>query len=216
VAITEDVDCWTNPDGSGCSIRFPGANRCLIACKVFADALAYLQLGRRYPELQIRYLPAHLHLNPQRLKGQLAEAVESARSSAETVCCLYGNCFPDIDRTLRTLSTFRPSCGHCYEALLGRRRYERVLDEQLGTFFLEKEMILNFDEHCWEPLELADPQMREWYFLHYRRVLYIRQPMDGSIEGAARTIASRLDLPLSVIDADYSDLNSHLIHALEP
>lgn len=186
----------------------------LVACKVFGDALQHIGVQRRFPGLDVRYLPAHLHLNPFLLQKRIAAEIEGVRQGTGSVCCLYGNCFPDIDNALRDLSAFRADCGHCYEALLGSRRYGRIIDEDPGTFFLEKEMILHFEDHCWRPLELDDPQMREWCFAHYSRAVYIRQPLDGAIEPAARAAAARLDFPLLTFDADYSELEERLFRVL--
>ena len=52
--------------------------------------------------------------------------------------------------------------------------------------------------------------MREWYFEHYRQVVYIRQPMDPDLMKAVQAIAALLNLDVKVRDADYTDLISYL------
>ena len=102
--------------------------------------------------------------------------------------------------------------GHsCYEMLLGTERFEKFMDETAGTYFLEKDLILNFREYCIEPLELDDEEMRECYFKHYRKLLYVRQSNDPDLVSQAGEIADLLELSLSVSDADYSHLEKALM-----
>jgi hypothetical protein len=189
-------------------------HRKLITCKVFQDALKFLDRHRHIPQVRTRCLPAHLHLRPNELRNKLMAEISAARVKREGICCLYAECFPGIDETLQKMSVQRVPCRNCYETLVGRRKFRRVLEEQLGTFFLEKELILNFDTYCWYPMELDDPMLRSAYFEHYRRVVYIRQPLDPDLKVIAGQIAHRLDLALTVVDADYSDLNADLNRTL--
>jgi hypothetical protein len=84
------------------------------------------------------------------------------------------------------------------------------MDETAGTYFLEKELILNFREYCIEPLELDDAEMRECYFKHYQKLIYIRQPTDPNLLSQAHDLADLLELSLAISDADYSHLEKAL------
>ncbi len=188
---------------------------CLIACRVFEDALHFLEIPRRFPDLEIRWLPAHLHLRPDELQRRISLEIAEARGREKRACCLFGLCFPGIDYALQALSVPRIACSHCFEIFLGTERYRRITETVPGSFFLEKRLLLNFDEYCWKPLELYDPMMRSWYFEHYRRVVYIRQPLDPDLTDQARRVADRLSLSLRVEDADYSELEAKLVSILE-
>ena len=188
---------------------------CIIACRVFEDALRFLEIPRRFPDLQIRYLPAHLHLRPDELRQRISLEIAEAHRRKERACCLFGQCFPGIDTALHALSVPRIACSHCFEIFLGTERYRQMTEAVPGSFFLEKRLLLNFDEYCWQPLELYDPMMRSWYFEHYRRVIYIRQPLDPDLMDQARHVASRLSLSLHVEDADYTELEAKLVSILE-
>jgi hypothetical protein len=72
-----------------------------------------------------------------------------------------------------------------------------------GTYFLERELILNFAEYCSEPLELHDEEMRKSFFEHYERIVYVRQPSDPDLVSRARELAELLHLTLEIRDADY-------------
>ena len=187
----------------------------LIACRVFEDALHFLGIPRRFPDVELRWLPAHLHLRPDELQQRIALEISEAHRRGDTAYCLYGVCFPGIDQALAALAVPRVLCSHCFEVLLGTERYRQLTEDVPGSFFLEKRLLLNFDEHCWQPLELYDPMMRSWYFEHYQRVVYIRQPMDPNLIKEAKHVAARLSLSLHVEDADYTELAEKLVSLLE-
>jgi len=104
--------------------------------------------------------------------------------------------------------------SHCYEMLLGSERFQKLVDETAGTYFLERELILNFEEYCIEPLELHDEEMRKCCFEHYQRLLYVRQPLDPDLVPNARELAEFLELSLDIVDADYWHLEKKLIDVM--
>lgn len=183
----------------------------IVACSVFKDALAHLTGRFSGLELKLHYLPANLHLNPMTLKKRLLDAIRNAKQAGHPVACLYGICFPGIDSCLEPEGVGRIRCAHCYEAFLGRQRYHRLIDGCPGSFFVEKELLLNFDDLCRGPLELDDPEIRELYFANYSQVVYIRQPRDPDVLGQARSVADLLGLRLTIVDAEYTEL----IHFLD-
>jgi hypothetical protein len=183
---------------------------CIIACNVFRSAIDHLGIQRRYPDLAIRYLPAHLHLQPMELRRRLLAEIAAAREHQQTVGCLYGHCFEDIEDVLEEADVPRVRAGHCFEILMGGERFHQTIQDQAGTFFMERELVENFESYCWEPLELHDPQMRRWYFEHYRRVAYIRQPQDPDLTAEAQRIAEALELGLQILESDYGELENEL------
>jgi hypothetical protein len=182
----------------------------IIACAVFKPALENLRLQEKYPDLRITYLPALLHLKPQELQNCLDKAITSAREAGERVICLYGQCFPEIDDFCQQRRVTKVPGQHCYEMLLGEERFQQLIDEVAGTFLVEKDFLLNFEEYCVEPLELRDEEMRRQCFGQYQRLVYIRQPSDPDLMPQAGEMAEFLGLSLNVVDADYSHLKKTL------
>lgn len=182
----------------------------IIACEVFRPALAHLKLEDRYPDLRVTYLPANLHLRPRELEKRLLKEIAISTERKERIICLYGECFPGIDKFCRRHGAIKVPGHYCYEMLLGTERFSRLLDEMAGTYFAERELITNFKECCMIPLELNDKEMREYCFKHYRRLLYVRQPSDANLVPKARELAEFLKLSLDISDADYSYLETQL------
>ncbi|MBE0481773.1 MAG: DUF1638 domain-containing protein [Dehalococcoidia bacterium] len=187
---------------------------CLIACRVFKPAIESLELEKRYPDITVTYLPSRLHLAPRALRNRLAKQIASARRTSERVVCLYGECFPEIDRFCKQRGVEKVPGHYCYEMLLGSERFNKLLDETVGTYFAEQDLILNFQEYCVKPLELDDEDMKKCYFGQYRRLLYVRQPSDPDLSPEAGHVARLLGLSLEVRDVDYSYLREDLARLL--
>lgn len=186
----------------------------IIACAVFKPALEYLQLGKRYLNLRLTYLPPNLHLSPQELKNRLLKEITSAQKRNEWVICLYGECFPGTDDFCKQHMAIKVPGHYCYEMLLGNERFRQLINEMAGTYFAEKDLILNFEEYCVRPLELHDEEMRRYCFGQYRRLLYVRQPSDPNLVPRAGEVAEFLGLHLDISDVDYSHLEKNLIELL--
>lgn len=186
----------------------------IIACMVFKPILEYLKLKNRYPDLRLTYIPSNLHLRPQRLKNRLLREITNAQKRNERIICLYGECFPGIDDFCRQYGVIKVPGDYCYEMLLGAERFRQLIDDIAGTYFLEKDLILNFGEYFIEPLELHDEEMRKYCFHQYRRLLYVRQPSDPDLVPKADELAEFLGLFLDVNDADYSYLEKKLIELI--
>ena len=191
------------------SHKIPSITR-IITCAVFKPAIDHLQLEHRYPNLRLTYLPSNLHLKPHYLKNRLGKEIASAHKRPEKIICLYGNCFPGIEAFCQQRGAIKVPGHYCYEMLLGSERFRQLIDEMAGTYFLEKDLIINFEEYCMKPLELYDDKMRKCCFEHYQRLLYIRQPSDPDLTPRASEIAEFLSLFLETRDADYSSLEKRL------
>ncbi len=187
----------------------------IIACGVFRPALEHLRLESRYPDIRLTYLLPVLHLRPIELSKSLKKEITAAKKNKERVICLYGECFPGISDYCLSCGTGKVPGACCWEMLLGRQRFQDLLEENPGTFFLEKELVLNFKDYCMEPLELYDREIREQYFQHYHRLLYVRQPADPDLAPKAGELAQFLGLALEVEDADYSYLEKEISELLK-
>jgi hypothetical protein len=188
----------------------------IIACQVFKPALEHLRLDHESSYLRLTYLPPNLHLRLQELGKYLRREITLAKRRNERAICLYGDCFPGISEYCERHGASRVSGPYCWEMFLGSERFDQILEEDAGTYFLERELICNFREYCIEPLELYDEEMREQCFRHYHRLLYVRQPADPDLVAQANEIAEFLGLSLEIEDVDYSHLERRLGKLLRP
>jgi hypothetical protein len=193
-----------------------GSTTRIIACGVFRPAIEHLEIENRHPYVSVSFLPPRLHLDPGRLEKELAAEVAAACERGERVLCLYGECFPEIDEFCSRRGVSRIRGLHCYEMLLGDEAYRRIVEEAAGTFFLEQDLVRNFDEYCVEPLELHDEEMRDAQFGHYRRLLYVRQPSDPELTAMLSRISDLLHLPCETRYVDYAHIETRLEELVDP
>ena len=187
----------------------------LIACGVFRSALEYLDLKERNSGLSVTFLPSILHLHPQKLRKMLSNEIGSAKERNERTVCLYGSCFPDFDDFCDHHGVDKVPGDHCFQMLLGSRKYEDIMNETVGTYFLERDLILNFERYCLEPLALWDDEIKRTLFQPYNRVIYIRQPLDQNLAPQVMNLARFLELPLEIRNADYLYLDRALVNLIE-
>jgi Protein of unknown function (DUF1638) len=152
---------------------------------------------RRGWDIEVRPLPPELHNRPERIRG----AVDA--TGADLVA--YGDC-----GTRGTLDG-RPRLpvADCYE-LFGGRPHERA------TYYLTDFLVRTFDRIVWRGLGLDDrPELRDDYFRHYERVVWLAQRRTPELTVRAEAAAARLGLPLEIRDTGEGPLEAALESLLQ-
>ena len=87
--------------------------------------------------------------------------------------------------------------AHCYAFFAGEAEFEAMMAEEPGTFFLTDFLARHFDRLVIEGLGLDRfPQLRDDYFGHYRRLVFLAQSDDAELTAKAEAAARRLGLAL--------------------
>jgi hypothetical protein len=90
----------------------------------------------------------------------------------------------------------RLSGEHCYDVLAGEE-VAHALEEQPGTYFLTDFLARTFEHTVVRELGLdRHPHLREDYFRHYTRVVWLAQRPTRATRAAAERAAGILGLPL--------------------
>ena len=100
---------------------------------------------------------------------------------------------------------------HCYEFFAGARRFERLCDEEPGTFYLTDFLARFFDRFVMGALMLdRHPELKESFFGNYRRLVYLSQTRDAGLLAAAKQAAETLGLEFHHIHCGYGALATSL------
>lgn len=200
----------TQRRGSGLNVRSvkPAKGRSkarprilVIACGALAREFLALKAANRWTHFDITCLPAILHNRPQEIPEAVRRKIRRARTRYESILCLYGDCGTGgrLDAMLAEEGIERIEGAHCYAFYAGLDRFEALMEEEIGTFFLTDYLTRHFDRLVWRGLGLdRHPELLPSYFGNYRRVVYLAQMPDAKLEAMAAAAARRLGLPLEI------------------
>ena len=177
--------------------RKGAARRVLVlACGALAREILALRDGP-FGHFDVTCLPAKLHNTPKLIPEAVREKIRRNRADYDEILCLYGDCGTggELDRVLAEEGVARIAGPHCYAFYAGEVAFDAMIEEELGTFFLTDFLSLHFDKLVFQGLGLdRHPELRDDYFGHYRKLVYLAQTENPEITARARAAASRLGL----------------------
>ncbi|MGH2888945.1 MAG: DUF1638 domain-containing protein [Solirubrobacteraceae bacterium] len=175
--------------------------RAVVACGALALDVRRIA-ARRGWDVDVVPVPALLHNRPERIRA----AVDEACAGRKVVAVAYGDC-----GTLGALDDLpRLQADSCYD-VLARDEVRRAVAEQPGTYFLTDFLARTFEHTVWRELGLDRwPELRDDYFGHYTRVVWLAQRPTPATRRCAERAAARLELPLQTINVGNEGLERGL------
>ena len=185
----------------------------LIACGALAQPAADIVARRGWP-VAVRPLPPLLHNQPQLIAGEVRTLALSLAATYDTVAVAYADCgtYGALDEVCTELGLRRLPGLHCYDLFAGESRLASFLDEQPGTYLLTDFLVRSFRRTVVRELGLdRHPELRDDYFRHYTRVIWLAQePGDPELRALADAAAATIGLPLTVVDTGHGRLEAAL------
>ena len=186
----------------------------VIACGALATDITEIVRRRGWP-VDIHPLPPLLHNQPKRIAPEVERTLAEIRPRYEHVAIAYADCgtYGALDAVCERHGLERLAGQDCYGAYAGVQQYEELLREEPGTYVLTDFLAASFHRSVVVELGLDRyPELRDDYFKHYTRVVWITQRPTPLLQKAALDAASTIGLPLQVIDVGIDGLE----RALEP
>lgn len=190
----------------------------LVACGALAQQAERVAARRGWP-LDVHALPPLLHNRPERIAGQVETMARDLLPRYASVAVGYADCgtYGALDEVCARLGLQRLPGLHCYDLYAGAGRMRRFFREQPGTYVLTDFLVRSFARTVVRELGLdRHPGLRDAYFGHYTRVVWLAQDPDEELQAAAREAAERLGLPLTVVDTGTRRLERGLATLVEP
>jgi hypothetical protein len=184
----------------------------VIACGALAADVRSIA-DRRGWELDVHPVPALLHNRPHEIAPAVAAELEQLRSAYDVIAVAYGDC--GTYGALDSLGVRRLRGDHCYD-VFAREEVARALAEEPGTYFLTDFLARTFEHTVIRELGLDRyPELRDTYFAHYTRVVWLAQRPTPATQAAAERAAGRLGLPLETIAVGNRGLEEQLEQLLD-
>ena len=190
----------------------------VLACGALAREVLALVRANGWQYVDVRCLPAKLHVTPDRIPAAVDEALGETIDRYDRVFVGYADCGTAgaLDRVLERHGAERLPGAHCYAAYAGLDEWDAMHDDEPGTYYLTDFLVQHFDSLVVKPLGLdRHPELRDDYFGNYRRVLYLSQAEDATMVARARACADRIGLPFEHRATGYGLLGGSLAAFVE-
>lgn len=175
-----------------------------MACGAIA-APAADSIARHGWPVDVHPLPPLLHNRPERIAKEVERAVGELRGRYDRVAVGYADCgtYGALDAVCERLGVERLPGLHCYDLFAGPPAVRALTDDEPGTYLLTDFLVRSFSRTVVQELGLDRyPDLRDDYFRHYTRVVWLVQTEDPAERAELRTLAKeaadRIGLPLVV------------------
>ncbi len=164
-----------------------------ISCGIFREELEYL-IRKKGLDWKIFFLDAALHVNFDRLKSKLTEALEEQYKAGNEIKVIYGHCHPDIQEILEHYGAKRIEAGNCLEAMVGREEVQR-LNAEATSFFLSAGWVNAWEDMFTTGKEDFGFDFKEM-FTNYRRIIVFDTGVIPIDEEKVRKFSAFTGLPV--------------------
>lgn len=114
-----------------------------VSCAIFKAELEYL-VREKALDVDILFLDAALHVNFDRLKARLIQALEESTESGSAIKVIYGNCHPEMLKITERYGARKIEAVNCIEAMVGREEIRKI-NKEAKSFFLTAGWINNWE-----------------------------------------------------------------------
>ncbi|CUH28650.1 hypothetical protein JSE7799_00819 [Jannaschia seosinensis] len=167
----------------------------VISCGALAHEILAIRRANGFDHIDLHCLPAILHNHPERIVPAVAAALDARAGGYDRAFVAYADC--GTGGGLAALCAEREiemiAGPHCYAFFEGVEAFSGR--DEIDAFYLTDFLARQFDAFVTRPLGLdRHPELRDAYFGHYRRLVYLAQTDDPDLTARAEAAAASLGL----------------------
>jgi len=188
----------------------------LIACGAIAAPCAQVVEAHGWP-VDVHPLPPLLHNHPERIAHQVEALADELAGRYTSVAVGYADCgtYGAVDEVCARRGLSRLAGLHCYDVFGGADRLAAMFEAEPGTYVLTDFLVRSFGRTVVAELGLDRyPELRDDYFAHYTRVVWLAQQPDDELRRLAQEAADRIGLPLTTVETGHTGLERALADLL--
>ena len=194
---------------------FPTSSRIslVIACGALAHEITTLLESNSWPHLKVECLPASLHNRPEQIAPAVRKKIKESRASFDSIFVAYADCGTGghLDKVLAEEGVERLPGAHCYEFFSGSEAFLARHENEPGVFYLTDFLARHFERLVMEELGIrAHPELKEMYFSHYTKLVYLSQSDLSDVLAMARSAADILGLEFEHVRTGFGKLEAGL------
>lgn len=164
--------------------------------------------------IDLKCLPAEWHHYPEKIAPGVEKAVKDAKKQGfKHIFIAYADCGTGgkLDKVCKELKVERIEGPHCFSFYMGNEQFKIEEEKWMTTFFMTDFLARHFKTFLMKPLGLdKHPELRDAYFGHYDKMLYLAQTQNKNLEEKAKEAAEILGLEYVYQKTGYGDLETHL------
>ena len=169
--------------------------------------------ANNWKHVEVTCLPASFHNHPERITDAMRDKIRENRADFEQIIALFADCGTGgmLDRMLEEEGVTRIPGAHCYEFYATSEKFHPMAEQELGTFYLTDYLARQFDVLIMDGMGLnKHPELMPMYFGNYKRLVYLAQTDDASLQEKAKAAAEKLNLTYEYVFTGLGGLRGFL------
>ena len=150
---------------------------------------------------------------PEQIAPAVRKKIKESRATFDSIFVAYADCGTGghLDKVLAEEGVERLPGAHCYEFFWGSEAFLARHENEPGVFYLTDFLARHFERLVMEELVIrAHPELKEMYFSHYTKLVYLSQSDLPDVLAMARSAADTLGLEFEHVRTGFGELEAGL------
>ncbi len=185
----------------------------ILACGALSKEISTLIRINNWSHIKTQYLPAILHNSPEKITAELRNILLNSQANFSKIFIGFADCGTGgkIDSLIEEFGLKRLPGAHCYEFFSGSKLFEKIMEDEPGTFFLTDFLVRTFEKLVWQGLMIdKKPELLNIFFKNYKKVMYLAQTDNLNLQRKAKNISELLKLEYEYRLVGYGQLEHSL------